>query len=256
MQKDTNIKLIFIRHAQHEGATTDADLTDKGLDEVEELVRKVKINPRQCIGFSPNNFRSLLTTYAIIHRKISNELLNSFHRNTRKRIIIDNNLCYKDPTQYKPFFEKLDFAYKQKNIFRFLIDESDKYRDKEFELVTTNKTMCNYLAKLILKHCKIMTRWRYASRTRIDKTLYRIICSQEYYLPCFRAEITKILLGENESKKYVNWYINNLEYKDNGRTEVAEVNICIKDRKLVLTLNDSYGELYFDQESVTKILKL
>jgi hypothetical protein len=132
---------------------------------------------------------------------------------------INNTFNYIDPGEDE-FGIRLYSAYLNDRNFEFLANFSDQYftRDKPISSLTF---MAASIAQDILSR-------------KIDKNI--LICAREFLLPSLRALLIKLDESESEMFKYVDWYSNNKEAKDQARTEVTSISVGD-----AITLQDSYG---------------
>ena len=117
--------------------------------------------------------------------------------------------------------------------------------------------MVRFLSKLILKYAKIFPSWERISEQKKDKILYRVVCGKEYFYPCFRAKMTKRILGDKEFAEYLDWYSSNIEYKDSSRLEIAEISIQVHENdEAVAYLKDGYGTLEIPIDELEQVVNL
>lgn len=253
-EQDASVRIDFIRHSEHINEDKDSDLTPNGFNEAEQLASKLSINYEQSLGVSVGNFRSLFTTLAIVAPELVMDVSGDIEKISKHRVVVDGNIQYSDPSEHENFLRDMISAVNEKRVFKFLFEESDKYNNSKYELITSYRTMSRYLARLVLKYCKVAKNWEKVSSKKIDKTLYRVVCGKEYFFPCFRADILLRRNGIEDAREYVNWYIENVEYKDSARTETAEISISVKNSDIILELVDSFGRIEFDTKTLEDII--
>lgn len=255
MDNNPEIKINFIRHSEHQDDSDESKLTFQGVEEASKLAHYLCINKEQALGISPSILRSVLTTFAVISPQSSVEFIDELDKISRHRILIDDNLQYSNPDIHPIFAERLYEAFKNKNVFKFLVLESDTFNSEDYSLITSYTSMVRFLSKLILKYAKIFPSWERISEQKEDKVLYRVVCGKEYFYPCFRAEMTKKILGDEEFAKFLDWYTSNIEYKDSSRLEIAEISIQVhENNKVVAYLKDGYGILEIPINELEQVL--
>ena len=251
------IKMSFIRHGEHDQNNPVVDknqesLTQTGYNEAKTISSNINPNMEQAVVFSPNLKRSILTTMLSIDPLIEEHDLDSaldlFIK--KKKIKIDNTLTYKSAANSSDFKKELDEAVQANKVFEFMVYDSDFFK-KEVNLeITTYTDMVKVVAENVYKYMNEIHNWNKISQKYEDKNLYRIFCPKEYFYPCFRSEMTRLVLGTDAQHEYVKWYSENMQSNNLARLESQNIEITEK----LLQIKDSYGELVFYTDQLLEIL--
>lgn len=257
-EKIPKINLAYIRHGEHnEKDGKSASLTSNGIDEAVEVGNHLGFNKQQTLVYSPELHRSLMTSILVVDTDINKEKLNEHLSEflQKKKIVIDNNLVYKSPVGSKKFKEALDNAVSTNKTLEFMVLYSDEFKKEYQDQITTHKDMVNTVANYILRYIKVFNAWSKVSDKYFDKNLNRLFCSKEYIYPCFRAELTKYLIGSQEQLAYIKWYEETQESSDLARKSIAKIIISVNENnEKILKLIDNYGEISFDENIIESIL--
>lgn len=258
--RQPKIKIDFIRHGAYDSSDlnikeSECPLTVEGREEVKKIKERVSVEKDQTVSFSGNNFRSLASTISVADLAdpsfvgIENieEAINT------KKIVQDSELLYRFLGNFAQFKESVGIPKEQKKLFRAVVQFSDKYKQETGSQMTAYKDMREKVAKMVLRYIVAFQNWEKISHKYKNETMFRLVCANEYFYASFRYRITEIVFGEEEAKKYLDWYES--EYERNEGLKISEQSFSIirKGVDIEIVLKDVYGEVVFNDNKLLQV---
>ena len=258
--RESKIKIDFIRHGSYDSSDlsvpeSDYPLTNEGREEIRKIKERVSVERDQTVSFSGNNFRSLASTVSVADLSDPSYVgINSVEDAIdKKKVVVDPDLLYRFLGNFAQFKESIGVPKEQKKLFRAVIQYSDKYKQETGSQMTAYKDMRDKVAKIVLRYVTAFQNWEKLSHKYQNPTMFRLVCANEYFYACFRYRITEIVSGEDEAKKYMEWYEN--EYERNEGLKITEQSFSIvrKGKDLEIILKDMYGEICFTDDKLFQV---
>lgn len=218
-------KLTYIRHGEHQEGDLFSGLSVIGCDEARGLLIDRNANS---VGVAPNKPRLLGSIALALYPEIENEQLEDsvIELLDDKRILVNNDLDYKNPAANELFMKRMFNAYEAGRNLRFFVDESDEYSGE----ISTYSNMASAIARSILS----------------SRAEDQVICAREFFLPSFRSQVSQLTGGDRLRDDYIEWYESTQELNPEARKEFAVVTQYGED----YYLQDSFGEIGFKKKLI------
>lgn len=264
MEKE--IDLYFIRHGEHNTETDNSfekdQLTDQGIAECRNIGLAI-FEEQNLFAFTINNRRSTATVMIAMDPDLEYE--RESHEEFFKKSYQKGKIRFLESMAYisegdKRFFDGLKEAFYNKQTLRFLVNQSDSYREESGIPISSYSTMAFDVSRIILKYYEICNSWKPSNLNQGEKHKFsRLFCAREFIYPSFRSKLIELLLGSKERDRYVDWYTDNKEWQSKSREDISKISIEVVDSQnngtnARIYLKDDYGEIMFGKEELEAII--
>lgn len=250
-------KFYFIRHGEHDILPNIDDvlnpLSSFGVSEIEEIKERLKLTSLNSRGFCANSLRSLHTMTIVLKNKDDDNDIDKISSEFIRVGIIKKV----EALQYKPitnsvFKKELYESLAKKKALRFYATRADDIIHNTVSAHSTYKTISKELIDLFLSVFRtiVSDRETFEKDIRVKNFVF---CLRKYMYACLRCKITEIVLGKKYFMDYVDWYENNIEFKNCNKKLVGSLELEYKNKNWIFALRDDFGDLELKYDDLIKI---